>query len=202
MTRKRCSVSRVERLEVGSSMMRTRASHRKRLRDFHELLMADGERAHERVRIDLQSDGIEEFPRLAPLKGFVDEPAAEFLAAKEDVRGDVEIVGEIQLLMDERDAVRERVVDGTNRERATVEEDFAGVGPLHAGEDFHERALARPIFTDDGEHFAAGDRKAHAPERAHAGEGFDEGADFEKRRSRAVHASRSVITVPLPSGVV
>ena len=74
--------------------------------------MPDGERADEGVGIDLQADSIEKFPRLTMLACGVDEAGTEFFATEEDVGGDGEIVGEIQLLMDERDAVGEGFGDG------------------------------------------------------------------------------------------
>ena len=43
-------------------------------------------------------------------------------------------------------------VDGTNFNRPAVDQDFAGIRPLRAREDLHQRALARAVFADDREH--------------------------------------------------
>ena len=71
-------------------------------------------------------------------------------------------------------------MDRAERDGLAIEEDFAGVGGLHAGEDFHQRALARTVLAVDREHLAALDGEAHALERPHAREGLGQRAGFEQ----------------------
>ena len=43
---------------------------------------------------------------------------------------------------------------------------------MYTGEYFHERALARSVFTDEGQHFSPVDMQVYGVECAHAGERF------------------------------
>ena len=148
---------------------------------------------NQRVGIHFEPDRIEELPRLAPHPPFVHESRATKLATEENVRRDVEVVREVEFLVDERDAARERIVDATNLDYFTIEQNLATILPLHAREDFHERAFPRAVFADNGEHLAAGEREAHAPQRADTGKGFRQLSDFKQGRA---HASHSVTSRP------
>ena len=80
---------------------------RQRLRNLDELLPRDRQRGEWRVRRDVQAELIEVGAHgLAHLRA-VDQPQrtpARRFASEQDVAGDVEIVEQVQLLVDERDA--------------------------------------------------------------------------------------------------
>ena len=56
-----------------------------------------------------------------------------------------------------------------------LNENLARVGLKHAAQDLHERALARAVFADDGQNFAAAQREVHAVQSQNAGKPFRDG---------------------------
>ena len=98
------------------------------------------------------------------------EPAG--FAPEKNVGAHVEIVGQVQLLMDECHTVAERGLNGIQLDGFSINADFARVRRLHAGKDFHERAFARAIFADYRKHFTRSQREVHAAEGFHAGKLF------------------------------
>ena len=72
MTRNRTSTSGALRAEVGSSMIRMRASARHRLGDFDQLLLADHQVLDLGARIDRRLQTVQERARLALLLGVID----------------------------------------------------------------------------------------------------------------------------------
>ena len=126
-----------------------------RLGDFDELLLADRKRAHDRLWIDIEADHVEILPRLAIDGRPVDEAEAIGLAAEKNIGADREIVGQIEFLMDQRDAELERLRNRSELHRLAVDDDFAGRGRFDAGDNPHQRAFAGAVFADDREHFAA-----------------------------------------------
>ena len=84
--------------------------------------------------------------------------------------------------MDEDDAAVQGVADALQVDRLSVEEDFAAVGPVDAGQDFHERRFAGPVLADEGQHLAGVDGQRHAVEGLNAGEVLADVADFEEGR--------------------
>ena len=55
--------------------------------------------------------------------------------------------------MDERNTVGKRCLDRIQLDCFAVDQDVSGILSLHAGENLHERAFARAIFTDHREYF-------------------------------------------------
>ena len=96
-------------------------------------------------------------------------PARRF-ASEQDVAGDVEVVEQVQLLVDERDAAApSRRVDVAHRRRRAVDQHVAGVGLLDAADDLHQRGLAGAVLAEQRDDFARVHLEAHAAERVHAG---------------------------------
>ena len=84
---------------------------RQRLGDLDQLLLRQRQRGDRRVGAKIGAEPVEK--RLAPASSGLrsiswSEPARERLAADEDVGGDVEIVEEVEFLVDEGDAARDR----------------------------------------------------------------------------------------------
>ena len=50
-----------------------------------------------------------------------------------------------------------------------VKIDLPPIGPLHSGEDLHERALASAVFPDHGQHLASAGRETYPVKREHPG---------------------------------
>ena len=90
------------------------------------------------------------------------------LTAEEDVLGDGELGDQVELLVDDGDAVALGVAGAVQHERLAVEEQLAGVVGVGAAEDLHQRALAGPVLADEGMDLAAVDgrrTRRSAPER-------------------------------------
>jgi hypothetical protein len=88
-------------------------------------------------------------------------------------------VEERELLVDDSDPVRARVLRRVDANRLAVELDLAGVGRHDPGEDLHQRRLAGAVLADDGVDRAARDVQVHAVERLHAAEALREAADAD-----------------------
>src|SRR5258705_6428825 len=70
-----------------------------------------------------------------------------------------------QLLMDQRDAAPSRIVRRGGRVARAIEGHLAAVGLNLAREDVHQRALPRPILTEQCEHLARTHREIDSVER-------------------------------------
>ena len=97
-----------------------------------------------------------------------------FLAAQHHVRLDRQMRGEIQLLIDHRDAKPKGIERLVRGEGMTPEMNLARVRVLRTGKDFHERRFARAVFADEGVDFAGADVKAHVSQRHARAEALDD----------------------------
>ncbi len=153
-----------------------------RLGDFNQLLPSDRERAHQRARGDVQThlgQPVGSFDANTPP---VDEAPPARLAAEEDIRSRVQVIGQVQLLVDEHDAQLQSPLYRADFHAGTVDVDLALVGMLDAGQDLHERALARPIFAHQGQDFARRKLQAHAAQGCDARETLADATNFEQGR--------------------
>ena len=95
---------------------------RQRLGDFDHLLLGERQRAHESGRWrNVEAEALQVHLALGVhLAALVQQPqraGPERLAPEEDVRGDIEIVQNVEFLVDEPDAQRQRVGDVPDRHR-------------------------------------------------------------------------------------
>jgi hypothetical protein len=86
--------------------------------------------------------------------------------------------------MDEGDAEAHGVGNAADLDGFVIKKNFAGVGLVHATEDFHEGGFSGAVFADESEDFAALDAEADVIEGDDAREAFPDGAQFEKRPRR------------------
>ena len=170
--------------DVGSSMMRTRAFVLSALAISTSCCLPIGSVLDQRLRRDIEPDHVEVFLRFALDRAPVDHAEPARLATQENVRGDTQVIGKIQFLMDQRDALLESLGDRSELDRLSVDEDFARRGLRDAGHDPHERALARAVLADDRQHFAPLRARANVIQRSHAGELLANAAHFEQGRRR------------------
>ena len=117
------------RAEVGSSMIRMRASPGERLRDLDHLLLRDAQLAHGRARDRSRRPGgpssARAPPVLQPRRSMTPQrpgsrPRKMFSATRE-------LRDEVQLLVDDADAQRLRVARARDLDRLAVQEDLARV---------------------------------------------------------------------------
>ena len=101
--------------------------------------------------------------------------------AEEDVRADVEIVGERKVLVDRLDARAARLHRTCELNRLAVEDDLAVFRRVDAGDAFDECRLARAVVAEKTHHLAGRDVETHAVDGDEAAEDFREAADREQR---------------------
>ena len=112
-------------VRLGDGQARRRLVHdddlgveRQRLGDLDELALGEREIGDGRVGLEIGAEPVEQRPACGAQVAAVDEPgtaAQKRLAAEEDVGGDVEIVEEVELLVNEGDAGGDGLRDGEMR---------------------------------------------------------------------------------------
>ena len=176
---------------------------RQRLRDLDQLAPRDRQRGQWRVRRDVQAELIEVRPHgLAHLRA-IDQPQhtpARRFASEQDVAGDVEIVEQVELLVDERDPQRRRAGDAAHDDRRAVDQHLAGVGLLDPADDLHQGGLAGAVLAEQRHDFSRVHVEAYATERLHAGKPLVDRAELEERR--AGHRPRSCASDVLNSSTL
>ena len=117
--------------------------------------------------VDLQSG--EKLGRPPAKRAMIDKPdASQRLAADPDVLGDRHRRHQIQFLVDHR--------------RAPAKDDAAGVRPVEAGDDLHQRRFAGAVFPHERVHRPRPHAHRHAVERDDAGKGLSHAVHFEQIR--------------------
>ena len=118
-------------------------------RKLDKLATADAELRHRRLQRQIaQPDTLERRPR--PVTKFLAAVKQRHLAVAEpDVVQHRERRSEAQLLCHQRDAELLRVLRIADLDRLAIDADDTGIGRVHAGDDFHQRALACSVFAAD-----------------------------------------------------
>src|SRR4051794_35073531 len=111
--------------------------------------MTNREPMDERLRIDRQSDLSQERLGVRVSPAAANEPESPGPPSEEDIGGNVEVIAEIQLLVNQGDAGSQRGAHRIKLARTATHQNFAAVRSLYPGEVFHDRAFARPVFADD-----------------------------------------------------
>src|SRR6266850_6353042 len=156
---------------------------RQGLGDLHQLLLRHRQRAHADGRVEPQMHGLENAARLFVERVLVQEHAEQpaGLAADEDVLSRAEVVHQVELLMNDADAVALRRARAADFDRAAVEKDLPGVFLVHASEHLHQRGFARPVFAHQRMNLAGQQVELAGIKRANAGERFRKVADRDDR---------------------
>jgi hypothetical protein len=152
-----------------------------RLRDLHELLLADADVEHRRHGVLPQPDPFQQLGGLVVGAVPVDEPAGGLLVAQEDVLGDRELAAQRQLLVDDHDPALLAVANARERARLTLEDDLALVGAVRVdpGEHLHQRRLAGAVLPADRVDLAPTHGQGDVLERLHPGEGLGDPAHLQ-----------------------
>ncbi len=141
--------------------------HRERLGDLDHLHLTRRQRRDRSGRREFETHTIEQrggFGVHVAAAKHGHQPARAFVA-EEDIRGDVEVRREHQLLMNESDAVALGFPHVAQNDGLAVDEDFAFVGQVRSPEYFHEGALARAVFAHQGQHFPGLERQRDVLQR-------------------------------------
>ena len=99
-----------------------------------------------------------------------DATLAGAVLAERDVLGHGERLDEPEVLVHHPDPGVERVARAVEHDRLAVEADLALVGPVEAGEDVRERALAGAVLAEERVHLADGRLEVDAVVRDDPGE--------------------------------
>ena len=158
---------------------------RERFGDFDQLLIADPQAADRLPRIDLAFELLEQFAGRALHAAIVEQPQGVVpLAAEKHIGGHGKLLDQIEFLMDDAHSGLFGVARAAESHGVAVEPQLALEVRNHAGEDFHQRALARPVLAANRMEFAAGDVERHVGERDDAGEALRDAIDGDVRRLR------------------
>ena len=154
---------------------------RERLGNFDELLVANGQVAHQGIRRHLElklREGLD-----GPLAdgSAVDQSPLLRLAAKVEVGRDREIGAKIEFLVDQGDAERSSAARGIDDHRLAIAHNFATVRSLNASENLHQSGFASPVFADDGEDFSGLHRHIHRVEGQNPGKALANVARSQQR---------------------
>src|ERR1700722_17653322 len=78
----------------------------------------------------------------------------------------------VEFLVDDRDASSLGVLNAREANRRTLDPDFAVIIDMHAGEDLHQGRFARAVLTHKRVDFAASQVEVDVAKRRHSGKGF------------------------------
>ena len=175
------------------------AARRKGARDLHELLRGDGERLDARSGVDLVVTELgQRAGRRVAHPRPVEQAESRGLHPEQDVFHHRQVRSERELLINRRDAGAARLERAARREPPAVDAHRTRVAGERAGEDGHQRALARAVLTDEREDLARADRQVHAVQRHRRAERLLDAAHLEARILHVVTALRR--TAPGVSG--
>src|SRR4029079_13521688 len=126
-------------------------------------------------------------------------PARDLLAAQVHVLGDVEVVAQRQVLVDDLDAQRGDVARAVDIDARAVEEVVAGVAAVDAGDDLDQGGLAGAVVTDEGRHLPRVDGEVDVVEDVDHTEAVVDSAQLENRLAHRISRS-NLLSDPELSG--
>ena len=168
------------------------AADGERARDLDELLRRRRERADQRVWSDIVAPQFLE----CGSRGRSDAVAlhdaeARGFDAEHDVLHHAQVRRQRQLLVDHRHAGAARLDRLARRVRRAFEPHLARIRPNRAGQDGHQRALARAVLADQRAHLARPDGEIHAVQRHRGAERLPHAAHLEARRGGQFFSHRA-----------
>ena len=185
-TSKSVSISSSSRIADGSSMISSFASP-EIARAIETICCAAG-----RSALTFARGGMAVWPRrsssavdVALHRGAVEQQAPARLVAEEDRLGDGQVLDEVELLVDRRDAARQRAGRVAGRQRLAREEDLAGGRLDGTGDALDQRRLAGAVGAEQAVDLAGPDVEVDALQRLDAGVLLDEVRDLEDRGALA-----------------
>ena len=158
---------------------------RERLGDLHELLVGDREPADGLLGIELDAEAVHQLLHRAVQLAAVDAAhRPERVAAHHHVLRHRQVGEERRLLVDHRDARVAGIRGAVERDRLTVDQHVALVGPLYAGEHPHDRRLAGAVLTRERPDLSGAQRDRDVPRGAHRAVGLAGALEGDDRCSR------------------
>ena len=149
------------------------------LGDLHELPLARRKALDDRVGVDRGPHRAQRLAGHLARAVAVHEAHARRLTPESDVRRDRQVLGEAQLLVDERHPAVRRLARCAWRPGSAVELHRSFVRRIDPREDLHQRRLPRAVLPDDAEHLARPALEADVVERQDAREAPRQTLDAE-----------------------
>jgi len=149
--------------------------------DFDQLSLTDRQLFAGRFGIDFESDLLKECFRFFDDLRAIDETVSSRFSTEEEVSTHVEILGEAEFLMDQCDAHRERIANSSKFDGVSIELQSSLIWLIDSGENFHQRRLSRPVFTDQCNHFPGMDIEVDLIECEDRWKSFRDGSSAQPR---------------------
>jgi hypothetical protein len=102
------------------------------------------------------------------------------LPPEEDVRGDVEVGAEGEVLVDHLDPGGARIEGASEGDRSIGEGDRPAGRPVDAGEDLDERRLTGPVVADEADRLGGADLQTNVTKRLDRSEALRDVSHLEK----------------------
>ena len=148
-------------------------------------MLSDTQRGDAAVGIDRNSKMLQEAPGCSHHAPAIDDrPRDEWLPAKEDVVGDAEFRDQVELLVNDRDACRFGIAHAGERNGSAIDLNGAEIVDVHAGQDFHQGALAGAVFPHQGVHFPAAQIEIDPAQCGDAGKALGNAFNCQNHRAR------------------
>ena len=157
-----------------------------RLQDFDALLFSQRKLLHPRVGVDLQPVAR---GRIAHLRGDtapVEPRPGAAAPAEHQVLGHRHRLDQREMLVDHGDAGLQRGFRAAGRQLTAVVDDATFVGPNHAEQHFHQRALARTVLTEQADDLRGHHGQVDAAIGPHRAVRFGDSAHLQQRALSAV----------------
>ena len=155
-----------------------------RLRDLHQLLLADADIGHQRIRRFSQPYFRQQLLRPPVHRVAIDDAEPGRRIGDKDILRDREQRDQRQFLVDDDDAERLGIIDVAEVALLPLIDDAAFVVAVRidAAQDLHQRRLAGAVLADQRVDLALPDREIDVAQRLHGAEGFADTAHFEQGR--------------------
>lgn len=128
--------------------------------DFNQLLAGGAELFHAPIGVEGEPVFLNELAGFVQHAGAIDPAEGEAVfASEEDVFGDGEMGSEKRFLMHHGDAAGGSIGGLGETDFPALPQHVAAVGPVQAGDDFHEGGLPRPVFAEEQMHLTRGHRQ-------------------------------------------
>ena len=188
----------IERLGLGVRQGRRRLVHDQHCRvgdqclgNLHQLSLAHAQTTHRCLRVGGEAERAQHGGGPGPHARAVGQaPARQQFLAEEDVFDSAERVDEIQLLMDRGNTCGLRGGHPKDLARLAAQDQLTPVGLINAGQDFHQRRLARTVFTGDGMDLARLEIEVDACQRLGAAERHTDAGHANEAGPGGCHCQR------------
>ena len=150
-------------------------------RDLDQLLFRQAEAVEPPIDVDGCADALEESGRPPRTRRPVhSRPGPAAFGGQRDVLRDGQIGEDRRLLVDRSDAKCTRAGRSERANGLAVDHERPGVGEFGAGDNPHERRLARAVLANERVHLAGAQVKRQPAQRVHAREGLVDRGGGEK----------------------